>query len=86
VKPAGGPGPAASEGVGRTGRAGRRRWPVLRTLCATPRLFIAAALALAVGLLLPSAVTTHLATRFLIAFNADSGLCVLLAAVMMQRS
>jgi uncharacterized membrane protein len=51
-----------------------------------PRLFIAAAIAVAVGVLLPSAVEAHLVTRLLIAWNTGACLYVLLAAVMMTRS
>jgi uncharacterized membrane protein len=51
-----------------------------------PRLFIAAAIAIAVGVMLPSAVEAHLVTRLLIAWNTGACLYVLLAAVMMTRS
>ncbi|QNK66448.1 DUF1345 domain-containing protein [Variovorax sp. PAMC26660] len=51
-----------------------------------PRLFIAAAIAIVVGVLLPSALDTHLVTRLLIAWNTGACLYVLLAATMMIRS
>ncbi|MDH6166350.1 putative membrane protein [Variovorax boronicumulans] len=57
----------------------------LRQMAARPRLFIAAAIAIATGFLLPS-VDAHLVTRLLIAWNTGACLYVLLAAVMMNRS
>ncbi|MCX7058724.1 MAG: DUF1345 domain-containing protein [Proteobacteria bacterium] len=59
---------------------------LFRQLRARPRLFVAAATAVAVGALLPSSIAAHLVTRALIAWNAGAGLYVLLAAVMMSRS
>ena len=59
---------------------------ILRQIRARPRLFIAAAAALAVGLLLPTAVASHAVTRFLVAWNVGTCLYVLLAAIMMTRS
>ena len=58
----------------------------LRQVRARPRLFIATAVAIAVGALLPSALASHAVTRWLIAWNAGTGLYVLLAAIMMMRS
>ena len=55
-------------------------------MAARPRLFIATAIAIAVGVLLPSAVEAHLVTRLLIAWNTGACLYVLLAATMMSRS
>jgi uncharacterized membrane protein len=55
-------------------------------MAARPRLFIATAIAVAVGVLLPSAVEAHLVTRLLIAWNTGACLYVLLAATMMSRS
>jgi uncharacterized membrane protein len=55
-------------------------------MAARPRLFIATAIAIAVGFLLPSAVEAHLVTRLLIAWNTGTCLYVLLAATMMSRS
>ncbi|SFQ62288.1 Uncharacterized membrane protein [Variovorax sp. OK605] len=62
------------------------RHPFLRQMAVRPRLFIATAIAIAVGVLLPSAVEAHLVTRLLIAWNTGACLYVLLAAVMMTRS
>ena len=62
------------------------RHRLLRQMVVRPRLFIAAAIAIAVGVLLPSAVEAHLVTRLLIAWNTGACLYVLLAAVMMTRS
>ena len=55
-------------------------------MAARPRLFIATAIAIAVGFLLPSAAEAHLVTRLLIAWNTGACLYVLLAATMMSRS
>ena len=63
-----------------------QRNQILRQIRARPRLFIAAAAALAVGLLLPTAVASHAVTRFLVAWNVGTCLYVLLAAIMMTRS
>ncbi|MGJ7525027.1 DUF1345 domain-containing protein [Variovorax sp. GB1P17] len=62
------------------------RHRLLRQMAARPRLFIATAIAIAVGILLPSALDTHLVTRLLIAWNTGACLYVLLAATMMIRS
>jgi uncharacterized membrane protein len=59
---------------------------VFRLVRVRPRLFIAAAVALAVGLLLPVIVAEHMVTRLLIAWNTGATLYVLMAAVMMVRS
>lgn len=63
-----------------------QRSRVLRLIRARPRIFIAAAAALTVGLFLPTAVASHAVTRFLVAWNIGTCLYVLLAAVMMTRS
>ena len=63
-----------------------QRNQILRQIRARPRLFIAAAAALAVGLLLPTAVASHAVTRFLVAWNVGTCLYVLFAAIMMTRS
>ena len=63
-----------------------QRSKVYRQIRARPRIFIAAAAALAVGLLLPTAVASHAVTRFLVAWNVGTCLYVLLAAIMMTRS
>ncbi|MGJ7555479.1 DUF1345 domain-containing protein [Variovorax sp. RB3P1] len=62
------------------------RHRLLRQMVVRPRLFIAAAIAIAVGVLLPSANEAHLVTRLLIAWNTGACLYVLLAAVMMTGS
>lgn len=59
---------------------------ILRLMRARPRLFIAAAVAVAVGVFLPTGVASHAVTRWLIAWNAGTGLYVVLAAIMMIRS
>jgi len=51
-----------------------------------PRLLIATVAGVAVGLLLPVSVAAHPVTRWLIAWNAMSGMYVVLAAAMMSRS
>lgn len=58
----------------------------VRLVRTRPRLFIAAAVALATGWLLPAGIAGHLVTRLLVAWNAGAALYVLLAAVMMRRS
>ena len=58
----------------------------LRQVRARPRLFIAVAVAIAVGVFLPTGVASHSVTRWLIAWNSGTGLYVLLAAIMMIRS
>src|ERR1035441_9789705 len=57
-----------------------------RLLRARPRLFIATAIAIAVGIVLPTSVARQPVTRWLIAWNVGAGLYVLLAAIMMVRS
>lgn len=59
---------------------------LLRQIHARPRIFIASAVGVAVGFLLPLDVASHLVTRFLIAWNVGTFLYVLLAAIMMVRS
>ena len=51
-----------------------------------PRIFIAAAIGIAVFMLLPEWSASHSVTRLLIAWNAGAGLYVILAALMMIRS
>lgn len=63
-----------------------QRNKVLRQIRARPRIFIAAAAALAVGLYLPVELAGHLVTRLLIAWNVGTVLYVVLAAIMMIRS
>ena len=63
-----------------------QRNQILRLVHARPRLFIAAVVAIAVGIFLPTGVASHSVTRWLIAWNAGTGLYVLLAAIMMIRS
>ncbi len=57
-----------------------------RQVHARPRLFIATAIAITVGFVLPTSVASQPVTRWLIAWNAGTGLYVLLAAIMMIRS
>ena len=59
---------------------------ILRLVRARPRLFIAAAVAIAVSVFLPTSVASHSVTRWLIAWNTGAGLYVVLAAIMMIRS
>jgi uncharacterized membrane protein len=59
---------------------------ILRQVRARPRLFIATAIAVGIGLLIPKELATHAATRWLIAWNVGTCLYVLLAAIMMIRS
>ena len=63
-----------------------KRIAILRLMRARPRLFIATAAAIAVGVFLPLDVASHAVTRWLIAWNAGTSLYVLLAAIMMTRS
>ncbi len=63
-----------------------RRNRFYRQLQARPRLFIAAAVAVAVGMTLPVGVASHAVTRWLVAWNVGTCLYVLLAAIMMIRS
>ena len=59
---------------------------LLRQIRARPRIFIAAAAAVSVGMVLPTAVASYAVTRFLVAWNVGTCLYVLLAAIMMTRS
>jgi len=59
---------------------------ILRLVRVRPRLFIATAVAIAVGWLLPDRVAEHMVTRLLVAWNTGAALYVLLAAIMMVRS
>ena len=59
---------------------------MLRLMRARPRIFIATAVAIAVGIFLPVNVASHTITRLLIAWNVGMCLYVLLAAIMMIRS
>lgn len=63
-----------------------QRNKVFRQIRARPRIFVAAATAIAVGLYLPVELASHLVTRLLIAWNVGTVLYVVLAAVMMIRS
>jgi uncharacterized membrane protein len=63
-----------------------QRNKLMRLVRARPRLFIATACAIAIGLLLPEGVAHQAVTRWLIAWNFGTGLYVLLAAIMMVRS
>ena len=58
----------------------------LRLVRARPRIFIAAAAAVAVGVYMPSDLASHTVTRLLIAWNVGTCIYVLLAAIMMVRS
>ena len=64
----------------------RHRNRLLRQVRSRPRLFIATGIAIAVALWLPDGVASHAVTRWLIAWNAGTGLYVVLAAIMMIRS
>ena len=64
----------------------RHRNRFLRLVRSRPRLFIATAVAVAVAFLLPTSIASQPVTRWLFAWNAGSGLYVLLAAIMMVRS
>jgi uncharacterized membrane protein len=64
----------------------RPRSRFLRLVLSRPRLFISAAIAIAIGILLPTSVARQPVTRWLIAWNVGAGLYVLLAAIMMIRS
>ena len=63
-----------------------QRNKVFRQIRARPRIFVAAATAIAVGLYLTVELASHLVTRLLIAWNVGTVLYVVLAAVMMIRS
>ena len=58
----------------------------LRAVHARPRLFLAAVIAILVGVLLPMNIAAHVVTRALIAWNAGTALYVVLAVTMMVRS
>ncbi len=57
-----------------------------RQMRARPRLYIATAFTILVGIFLPLDVASHGVTRWLIAWNAGTCLYVILAAIMMIRS
>lgn len=59
---------------------------IFRQIKARPRIFIAAAAATVVGLILPVDVASNLVTRLLIAWNVGTLLYVVLAVIMMTRS
>lgn len=59
---------------------------LLRQVRSRPRLFISAGVATALAVFLPASVAGHAVTRWLIAWNAGTGLYVILAAIMMIRS
>jgi uncharacterized membrane protein len=63
-----------------------KRHRIVRLLRSRPRLFIATAVAIAVGVFLPEGIASHAVTRWLVAWNAGTCLYVLLAAIMMVRS
>jgi hypothetical protein len=60
--------------------------PLIRTVQARPRLFIAVAITVVSGLLLPASLAEHLVTRWLVAWNIGTLFYLILAAVMMCRS
>ncbi|HEY6452106.1 MAG TPA: DUF1345 domain-containing protein [Steroidobacteraceae bacterium] len=64
----------------------RSRHRFLRHLQARPRLYIATAVAIAVGIVLTVAVPAHPVTRMLVAWNAGTLLYVLMVATMVIRS
>ena len=63
-----------------------RQSRVGRIIYARPRLLLAAAVGVTVGLLVPVSVTSHLVARVLIGWNAGTCLYIAMAAVMMIRS
>ena len=63
-----------------------QRYRTLRLIRARPRIFIAAAASVAVGVLLPTDLVGHLVTRLLVAWTVGTCFYVLLAAIMMTRS
>jgi uncharacterized membrane protein len=63
-----------------------QRNKLFRQMRARPRLYIATAFAILVGIFLPLDVASHGVTRWLIAWNAGTCLYVVLAAIMMIRS
>ena len=64
----------------------RQHSKLLHQIRARPRIFIAAAVGIAVFALLPDGIASHGVTRLLIAWNSGAGLYVILAAIMMIRS
>lgn len=64
----------------------RHRNRLVRQLHARPRLFIATAIAVTVGVVLPPGFAVHPVTRVLVAWNIGTVLYVTLAATMMIRS
>ena len=58
----------------------------LRLMRARPWLFVATAVAVAVGIVLPAEWASHAVARLLIAWNSGTCLYVILAAIMMARS
>lgn len=63
-----------------------QRTRLVRQIRARPRIFIATAIAISVGVLLPIGLANQLVTRLLIAWNVGTVLYVVLAAIMMIRS
>jgi uncharacterized membrane protein len=63
-----------------------RRYRFFHLIRARPRIFIAAAAAVAAGLAIPGDVVSQLVTRLLIAWNVGTCLYIVLAATMMTRS
>jgi uncharacterized membrane protein len=63
-----------------------RRNRIIRLLRARPRLYIATAIAIVVGIWLPTGLFDHRVTRWLIAWNCGALLYVVLAAIMMSGS
>lgn len=59
---------------------------LLHMIRVRPRLFIVAAIGVAIGCLLPASFAQHPLSRWLIAWNAGTWLYILLAATMMVRS
>ena len=62
------------------------RIKLVRLVRTRPRLAMAALWGLAVGIFVPAEVTRYSATRFLLAWNAGTGLYIVLAVIMMARS
>lgn len=63
-----------------------RRNRIIRLMRARPRVFVATAVGITVGVFLPIEVATHALTRLLVAWNVGTCLYVVLAAIMMSRS
>jgi uncharacterized membrane protein len=63
-----------------------KRFPVLRTMRARPRLITATLIAIAVGALMPQGLLSYSVTRGLVAWNTGTVLYVLMATIMMTRS